>query len=104
MNSMPKVSLSLALTCLLATAALAHPGAGITVDRQGNVYFLDTGSGLWKIDTGGRITRLSRQRFHWLALDANDSFASAQLPSGASGDVESAGSRPTILISSDYPI
>ncbi|MBA3726180.1 MAG: SMP-30/gluconolactonase/LRE family protein [Armatimonadetes bacterium] len=96
--------LALAATGLVFTAALAHPGSGIAVDRHGNVYFLDTGSGLWKIDTRGRVTRLPGQSFHWLALDASDRFATARLPSGASGDIERSGARPTVLLSSDYPI
>jgi hypothetical protein len=34
---------------LFSAYASAHPGAGIAVDRAGQIYFLDTGSGLWKI-------------------------------------------------------
>lgn len=74
------------------------------MDRDGNVYFLDTGSGLWKFGVDGKLTQLSRSRFHWLALDESDRFAKARLPSGASGDIERAGESPTLLISSDYPI
>ena len=66
---------------------------------------MDTGSGLWRIDTEGRVTRLSETRFHWLALDANSLFASGQLPS-SSGDWEivKVGTNPTLLLSSDWPI
>ena len=28
------------------------------VDRRGEVYFLDTGSGVWKIDLKGKLTQL----------------------------------------------
>lgn len=88
----------------LSPSALAHPGAGIAVDRAGQVYFLDTGSGLWRIDTRGKVSRLSEQWFHWLAVDENNRFADVRLPSGALGDVVKASTNPTVLLSSDYPI
>lgn len=88
----------------LPSSAVAHPGAGIAVDRRGQVYFLDTGSGLWRIDTLGRLTHLSQTLFHWLAIDDDNRFANAPLPSGASGTMVRVGSNPTVLLSSDYPI
>ena len=96
--------LTLAAACLFSTPLFAHPGAGIAVDRLGQVYFLDTGSGLWKIDGRGGLTRLSRTLFHWLAIDANERFASSHLPSGASGEILRVGTNPALLLSSDYPI
>jgi len=86
------------------TPVLAHPGSGIAVDRLGQVYFMDTGSGLWKIDTQGKLTKLSGTRFHWLAIDAQNRFINSRLPSGATGDILRAGADPTLLLSSDYPI
>ena len=86
------------------SSAVAHPGAGIAVDRRGQVYFLDTGSGLWRIDRLGRLTHLSRTLFHWLAIDEDNRFANARLPSGAFGEIVKVGSNPTVLLSSDYPI
>ena len=83
---------------------MAHPGAGIAVDRAGQVYFLDTGSGLWRIDTGGSLTHLSETRFHWLAIDEDSRFAKTQFPTGAQGEIVRVGTNPTILLSSDYPI
>jgi hypothetical protein len=74
------------------------------VDRAGQVYFLDTGSGLWRIDTRGRLSHLSRTLFHWLAIDENNRFANTQLPSGALGEIVKVGSNPTVLLSSDTPI
>jgi len=45
---------------LLLTMALlhTHPGSGIVVDRDGNVYFTDTGSGIWKLDRQGKPTKV----------------------------------------------
>ena len=98
-----QIVLILAVMCLF-TSVTAHPGAGIAVDRLGEVYFLDTGSGLWKIDTHGGLTHLSGTLFHWLALDENNQFANTQLLSGALGEISKVGTGPIALISSDYPI
>ena len=89
---------------LLPATLLAHPGSGIVVDRLGQVYFVDTGSGLWKIDTHGVLVKVTAPRFHWMTLDADDRFASARLPSGSTGDVTRVGSMPTLLLASDYPL
>lgn len=99
-----RLVLILAAAGLFSTSVMAHPGAGIAVDRLGQVYFLDTGSGLWKIDAHGGLTHLSGTLFHWLAIDANNRFANTQLLSGALGEILKVGTNPTVLISSDYPI
>jgi DNA-binding beta-propeller fold protein YncE len=85
-------------------SATAHPGSGIAVDRLGQVYFLDTGSGLWKIDRRGKLTKLSGLLPHWLAIDANNRFANTPLPTGALGEISRVGDSPTLLLSTDYPI
>ena len=99
-----QILLTLAAVCVLSAPVLAHPGAGIGVDRLGQVYFLDTGSGLWRIDTKGNLTQLSTTLFHWLAIDANNRFASSPLPTGANGEIKTVGSNPAVLIASDWPI
>src|ERR1043165_2157346 len=100
--------IALMMLFLLPTAICAHPGSGIAVDRRGQIYFMDTGSGLWKIDTEGRASQLSRVRFHHLALDVNDAFANGRLPSsagtGLDWEILKVGADPTILLSSDWPI
>ena len=83
-----------------ATSAEAHPGSAIVVDRLGQIWFLDTGDGLWKIDSQGRLSRLGGNRFHWMTLDQDNRFAGATLPA----DVTRVGKSPTLLIASDYPI
>lgn len=91
-------------TMCLSTSVTAHPGSGIAVDRLGQVYFLDTGSGLWKIDTRGKLTKLSGLLPHRLAIDANNRFANTPLPTGAQGEISRAGDSPTLLLSTDWPI
>ncbi len=106
MKSLRRIILSIAAACLLAASALAHPGSGILVDRLGQVFFIDTGSGLWKIDTKGALSHLSPLRNHWLAMDPNDLFQQSRLPTDPGGDwvITAAGSNPTILISTDFPL
>jgi streptogramin lyase len=91
---------------LTASPLLAHPGSGIAVDRQGNVYFVDTGSGVWKIDRQGKLTKLSVPAYHWLALDINSKLATVTLPYFSQGGatVARASDDPRILASSDFPI
>jgi len=96
--------LVLAVACLLSTAAAAHPGSGIVVDRLGQVYFVDMVSGVWKLDPRGALTHRPGPAFHWMALDADDRFRAAKLPSGSSWELARIGTNPTLLLASDFPI
>ena len=98
--------LGIAVTCLLGASAFSHPGSGILVDRLGQIYFIDTGSGLWKIDSRGAVSHLSPLRNHWLAMDPSDRFTQARLPTDPGRDwvITAAGSNPTMLISTDFPL
>lgn len=88
----------------LPAPLLAHPGSGIVVDRRGQVYFVDTGSGLWKLDSRGVLARIATPRYHWMALDGDDRFGQTRLPSGPAGDITRVGASPTLLLASDYPL
>ena len=100
------IIVSVTVTCLLSASVLAHPGSGIFVDRQGQIFFIDTGSGLWKMDTKGGLSHLSPLRNHWVAMDPNDRFKQANLPTDSARDwvITAAGGNPTILISTDFPL
>jgi streptogramin lyase len=99
-----RIVLTLVVGCLLSIPVVAHTGSGIAVDRLANVYFLDTGSGLWRIDSQGKVTHLSGLLNHWLAIDANNRYASTRLPSGSLGEISKVSASPMVLLSSDYPI
>jgi sugar lactone lactonase YvrE len=101
-----RIVFSIAISCLLAASVIAHPGSAILVDGKGQVYFMDTGSGLWKIDTQGKLSHLSPLRNHWLAIDANDRFPPSRVPTDSGRDwvITSVGSNPTMLISTDFPL
>lgn len=93
-----------ALTIAFVGRGTAHPGSGIALDRAGNVFFVDSGSGLWKIDTAGKISKIPGAAYHWMALDATNAFARTRLPRERNTDMTAAGSNPTILLASDYPV
>jgi hypothetical protein len=64
--------------CWFADHALAHPGSGIVVDAQGQVFFIHSGHGLMKIDAQGKLRTIQKIKDgHWLALDAAGSFSRA---------------------------
>ena len=63
------------LLALIAGRASAHPSSGIVVDEKGNVFFADINTGLWKIDTEGKLTHIHKEAGHWLALDAEGRFS-----------------------------
>ncbi|MEX2115781.1 MAG: hypothetical protein WEB37_02750 [Bacteroidota bacterium] len=84
----------------------AHPGSGIVKDRQGNIYFVDTGSGVWKIERNGKLTRLTGPAYHWMAIDIEGRLKNVALPYFSSRDatVTRVGGDPTLLLSSDFPV
>src|SRR5688500_15830069 len=45
------------LAVFAAGASYAHPGAAIAVSKNGVVYFVDTGAGVFSIDASGRVVR-----------------------------------------------
>jgi hypothetical protein len=106
MRTLRKIILGIPIACLLAGTIFAHPGSGILVDRLGQIYFLDTGSGLWKIDNRGALSHLSPLRNHWIAMDPNDRFTQSRLPTDPGHDwvITAAGSNPTMLISTDFSL
>ena len=66
------------LSVLLGSSAFAHPGSGIVVDKEGQVFFTDTGQGVWKIDGHGKLTHLPASLFHWMAIDEAGYFAESR--------------------------
>ena len=95
----------LALATLLAAATLeAHPGSGIAVDPRGEVFFVDTGEGIFRIDAQGRLSRREGPAFHWLALDPAGRFDRSRMPRGSRFETVAAGADPMLILSSDVPV
>ena len=89
---------------MLATAdsALAHPGSGIAVDREGQVYFTQTnGKGTWKVSPKGELTLISDVRHHWLEIDIEGLFSRSHLKDFQR--ITPDGAKPAILTCGDFP-
>ena len=100
-----KTFISLMLCLFLETSASAHPGSGIVIDKYGNIFFTDTGMGVWKIDTQGKLTYLPAQLFHWMAIDEAGYFAGSPKNFGEWFErVTPQNSKPVLIMCSDFPL
>lgn len=96
---------ALLITILLGAAVShAHPGAAIAAAKNGTVYFVDTGAGVFSIEPGGRVVRREGPAFHWFAYDPSNAFRKTPWPSIPGCEIRSAGVNPTIVLSSDFPV
>jgi streptogramin lyase len=95
----------LILFVLFGTNTSAHPGSGIVVDKNGQIYFTDTGMGVWKIDNQGKLIYIPASRFHWMALDEIGSFAESRKNFGEYFERVTAQSiKPALIMCSDFPL
>jgi SMP-30/Gluconolactonase/LRE-like region len=101
---MKRLPILLLATFLIATTTSAHPGAAIAVGGDGVVYFVDTGGGLFSIEPGGQLVRRPGPAFHWFALDPASRFQNTPWPSLRDAEFRSAGAKPTVVLSSDFPV
>ncbi len=93
------------LCALFATSTSAHPGSGIVVDKHGQIFFTDTGQGVWKIDNQGILTYLPASLWHWMALDEVGYFAESQKNFGEWFErVTPQSSKPVLIMCSDFPL
>lgn len=95
---------TLMLCLICSTRTSAHPGSGIVVDKAGNVYFTDTGQGIWKIDIKGKLTYLPSSRFHWMDIDEAGYFAKSPKNFGWFERVTPQSFKPALIICSDFPL
>lgn len=97
--------INLTLTLLFGTIVTAHPGSGIVVDKDGQVYFTDTGKGVWKIDKQGKLTYVPASRFHWMAIDELGKFSESQKDFGGYFErVTTKSAKPALIMCSDFPL
>jgi len=94
------------LFCLLVgTNAMAHPGSGIVIDENGQIYFTDTGKGVWKIDANGKLIYLPASKFHWMTIDPVGHFAGSSKNFGEYFErVTPQNNKPTLIMCSDFPL
>ena len=89
----------------VSTITSAHPGSGIVVDKFGQVYFTDTGKGVWKIDKQGKLTYIPAQKFHWMTIDATGIFSESPKNFGEYFErVTPQSSKPALIMCSDFPL
>jgi len=102
-----KSSILLLALCLALSEihqAAAHPGSGIAVDEQGQVFFTDTGSGVWRVDQRGQLAQISKSAMHWMAYDKEGRFSEAPDEFGEwFGRLTPKGQKPTLISCSDFP-
>lgn len=99
-----RILLAVSLTFCVAAAAFAHPGSGIAVGRDGRVFFVDTGGGVFEIGRNRRVSRLDGPALHWFALDPSSLLARTRWPSFPGAEIRSVGVDPTLVLSSDFPV
>ncbi len=104
MRSLTCLILLCLFTCFFFSGVQAHPGSGIVVDRSGDIYFVDTGAGVWKIDRAGSLERVEGPAYHWMAIDRVGGFSGVRLPRSLRGDVSVVGSNPTLIAGGDFPL
>lgn len=95
----------LLIPIILGAGALeAHPGAAIAVAKNGAVYLVDTGAGVFSIEPNGRVVRRPGPAFHWFAFDPDSRFQNTPWPYIPGAEFRSAGASPTLVLSSDFPV
>lgn len=99
-----KVRMFAILIMVAVVPAFAHPGSGIQVLENGDVYFVDTGHGIWHIDTDGKVGSLARADGHFLAVDASSAYSQKHFKQLERGDVEVISEKPDVMIGTSYPI
>jgi hypothetical protein len=93
------------LQILVSIFTSAHPGSGIVVDKFGQIYFTDTGKGVWKIETNGTLTYLPASEFHWMTIDMNGDFSESPKSFGGYFErVTTQSTKPVLIMCSDFPL
>src|SRR3954464_2488563 len=82
-----RISAQFLAAVFAASSAFAHPGSGIVVDRDGQVYFTDTGLGVWKVDLRGRMVRHQGPAYHFMTIDRRGRCSQRLMPRGTGGEL-----------------
>lgn len=101
---MIRTFISLLLCLVVGARASAHPGSGIVVDKHGQIFFTDTGQGVWKIDMQGKLTYVPASKWHWMAIDEVGYFAESQNFGEWFERVTPQSSIPVLIMCSDFPL
>jgi len=100
-----RIFLCFILCLLVGSRATAHPGSGIVINKKGEIFFTDTGRGVWKIDNLGKLSYIPSSRFHWLALDDIGNFSESAKNFGEWFEkVTPQSSKFALIMCSDFPL
>ena len=89
---------------LAALDVSAHPGSGIALDSQGQVYFVHTGVGVFRVEHMGRLVRHEGPGFHFMIIDREQHFVRQHWPRFPDGEIQVAGTSPKLLLASSFPL
>ena len=70
----PKACWLVAAFWVVYSTVSAHPGSGIVVDSQGNVFVADINRGLLRFSGDGSVSVVLKEAGHWLAVDREKKF------------------------------
>ena len=102
MKTKTTIIITMLVTFVAAELGAAHPGSGIAVDREGQVYFTQTnGKGTWKIGLTGELILISAVRDHWLDIDLDGHFSRSNLKGFQRITPDEA--KPTLLFNGNLP-
>ncbi len=101
--SVVRVALVASLAVLIGGVAFGHPPSAIVADRQGQVYFVDTAVGVWKIDPAGKVVRHPGPHYHFIAIDPTATLRQRDVPRHLQGDI-SVLADPTLVLSGGFPV
>jgi len=94
----------IAIIALVALPAFAHPGSGICVMDNGQVFFVDTGYGIWKIDESGDVSSYAQADGHFLTEDPHATFVQEHFAHLERGDIKVISEKPNVIIATSYPV
>jgi streptogramin lyase len=94
------VVLGVLFGCMLAGAA--EPGSGIVVDPERQVWFTDSGTGVWRLNGRGEMTLQFKHPAQWLGFDADGRYSKSKPE--LYQRITSRGVNPAMLGSTSGPI
>jgi hypothetical protein len=89
------------LLIFAAATASAHPGSSIAVSKSGTVTFVDTGAGVFTIDSSGRMEKREGPAFHFFAFDPESRFRDTPWPYIPGAEFRAVSG---VVLSSDFPV
>ncbi len=91
------------LAGVFCAGAWGHPGSGIVVDDQKQVYFVHARVGIWKIDTEGKLVPHEGPGWHYVISDPAHRFRGQRWPYFPDGEIQTTRGDSDLLFASSFP-